>query len=490
MKASLPLLLFACYYVFIVSVHGENQAERLLSLLKLKATHRIKWKESTMNVRQDDDNDTVYLSRQNGLKNADKITRLPGQPNPVNFDQYAGYVTVSPRNERALFYYFVEASKNSSGLKNKPLVLWLNGGPGCSSLGTGAMSELGPFFVKRDGKTLYENAHAWNKIANILFLESPAGVGFSYSNTTTDYAKSGDRRTARDSYTFLINWLERFPEYKNRDFFIAGESYAGHYIPQLANLILKNNRNKSHTTIKLKGIAIGNAYVETGNNVKGIYEYYWSRSLISNETYNLIKSTCNFDVNEDSIDCEKDMNLADDEHGIIDYYNIYAPVCSDSDSRNFMHNGLGADPCSANYIKSYLNLPEVQKALHANNAKLSYQWVGCSDWNDSPESILPDIKKAIKSKLRVWLYSGDVDSVVPVTATQYSLKALGLPIKKKWTPWYHKGQVGGYYVGYNGLTFATVRGSGHMVPRDQPERALELFRAFLENKYPSGVSNV
>lgn len=128
MKASLPLLLFACYYFFIVSVHSENQAERLLSLLKLKATHRIKWKESTMNVRQDDDNDTVYLSRQNGLKNVDKITRLPGQPNPVNFDQYAGYVTVNPRNERALFYYFVEASKNSSGSKNKPLVLWLNGG--------------------------------------------------------------------------------------------------------------------------------------------------------------------------------------------------------------------------------------------------------------------------------------------------------------------------------------------------------------------------
>lgn len=87
-------------------------------------------------------------------------------------------------------------------------------------------------------------------------------------------------------------------------------------------------------------LQIGNAYIETRNNVKGIYEYYWCRSLISNETYNRIKSTCNFDVNEDSNDCEKEMKLADDEHGIIDYYNIYAPVCSDSDSRNFMHNGL------------------------------------------------------------------------------------------------------------------------------------------------------
>ncbi|KAM0028786.1 putative carboxypeptidase D [Helianthus debilis subsp. tardiflorus] len=66
-------------------------------------------------------------------------------------------------------------------------------------------------------------------VANVLFLESPAG-GFSYSNTSSDYV-TGDAQTARDSYTFLINWLERFPGYKTRDFYITGESYAGHYVP-------------------------------------------------------------------------------------------------------------------------------------------------------------------------------------------------------------------------------------------------------------------
>jgi hypothetical protein len=75
-------------------------------------------------------------------------------------------------------------------------------------------------------------------VANMLFLESPAGVGFSYSNRTSDYNNTGDRSTAADAYTFLINWLERFPEYKGRRFFITGESYGGHYIPQLANTIL------------------------------------------------------------------------------------------------------------------------------------------------------------------------------------------------------------------------------------------------------------
>ena len=96
-------------------------------------------------------------------------------------------------------------------------------------------------------------------VSNVIFLESPAGVGFSYSNTSSDYYEVGDKRTAEDSYTFLVNWLERFPQYKTRDFFITGESYAGHYVPQLADTILSNNNISyitNQTVINLKGIAV------------------------------------------------------------------------------------------------------------------------------------------------------------------------------------------------------------------------------------------
>jgi serine carboxypeptidase-like clade 2 len=94
-----------------------------------------------------------------GAREADKIATLPGQPPRVNFDQYSGYVTVSEEHGRALFYYFVEAPYEAS---SKPLVLWLNGGPGCSSLGAGAFQELGPLRVNPDSKTLSRNRHAWN----------------------------------------------------------------------------------------------------------------------------------------------------------------------------------------------------------------------------------------------------------------------------------------------------------------------------------------
>ncbi|KAK6235997.1 hypothetical protein SCA6_011334 [Theobroma cacao] len=154
----------------------------------------------------------------------DKVPKLPGQNFNVSFAHYAGYVTVNEGSGRALFYWFFEAAEDPD---SKPLLLWLNGGPGCSSVAYGEAEEIGPFHIRPDGKTLYLNPYSWNKVANLLFLESPIGVGFSYSNTSFDLLNNGDKRTAKDSLAFLLKWLERFPQYKERDFYIAGESYGG-----------------------------------------------------------------------------------------------------------------------------------------------------------------------------------------------------------------------------------------------------------------------
>ena len=93
-------------------------------------------------------------------------------------------------------------------------------------------------------------------VANVIFLETPAGVGYSYSNRTSDNQKSGDRQTAKDNYNFLVKWLERFPEYKRREFYIARESYAGHFVPQLAHTILSHNKKRENPHINLKGIMV------------------------------------------------------------------------------------------------------------------------------------------------------------------------------------------------------------------------------------------
>ncbi|KAL6655425.1 hypothetical protein ACP70R_006251 [Stipagrostis hirtigluma subsp. patula] len=422
----------------------------------------------------------------NGSKKADRIKALPGQPRRVNFRQYAGYVTVDKEHGRELFYYFVESPYDAA---SKPLVLWLNGGPGCSSLGNGAMAELGPFRVNPDGKTLSRNKHAWNNVANVIFLESPSGVGFSFSKNTSDYDIVGDRRTAMDSYVFLLHWLERFPEYKGRDFYIAGESYAGHYVPELAAVIVDVSERTGKIPINLKGVFVGNPLLDTYKNDMGRAEFLWSHGVISDEQWADLSELCS---SGPSIGCEEALFSFTQGNGI-DPYNIYAPICIPAPNGTSYPSGYlpGYDPCIDNYIHVYFNTPEVQKAIHA---RINTRWSSCRDlkwdWDEAPTTMVPTLSFLIDAGLRVWIYSGDMDDMCPITATRYSVKDLNLTITKPWRPWYYPdNEVGGYIQQYEGgFTFASVRGAGHMVPSFQPKRSLVLFYSFLKGVLPPADS--
>ncbi|XVE71679.1 hypothetical protein DITRI_Ditri10aG0170700 [Diplodiscus trichospermus] len=346
----------------------------------------------------------TYLEDSVAQQKRDTVHKLPGQTFNVSFAHYAGYVAVDEGSGRALFYWFIEAAQDPD---SKPLLLGLNGGPGCSSIACGEAEEIGPFRIRPDGKTLYLNPYSWNQVANILFLESPVGVGFSYSNTSSDLLSNGDKRTAKDSLTFLVKWLEHFPQYKEQDFYIAGE--------------------------------------------------LWSEEL-----------------------------------GNIDPYSIFTP-CSASVSqskwllkRRLMVGKLGEkyDPCTEKHSEVYFNLPEVQKALHVLPEVAPSKWETCSEivninWKDSPRTMLDVYHELIDAGLRIWVFSGDTDAMLPVTSTRYSINALKLPTDKSWHAWYDGEQVGGWTQEYVGLNFAVVRGAGHEVPLHRPKLALTLVKAFL-----------
>ncbi|XP_021910645.1 serine carboxypeptidase-like 34 [Carica papaya] len=439
---------------------------------------------------------------------ADRVVRLPGQP-AVSFKQYAGYVTVNQTHGRALFYWFFEATHQPH---NKPVLLWLNGGPGCSSIGYGEAEELGPFFPQKDLSTLKLNRFSWNKAANLLFLESPVGVGFSYTNTSSDIDQLGDTIAAKDSYNFLVNWFRRFPQYKSHDFYIAGESYAGHYVPQLAEAIYDNNKKvpkKDH--INFKGFMIGNALLDDETDQKGMIDYAWDHAVISDRVYADVKKHCDFSQSETGKHCDVALGHYFQVYRIIDMYSLYSPKCVDSNftlthkSRQlplvrghvaprlfskfegWHRKPAGYDPCASDYTEVYMNRPDVQKALHANLTKIPYPWTHCSErisfWRDAPASILPIIKKLVDGGLRIWVFSGDTDGRIPVTSTRYTLRKLGLKTLQEWTAWYttHH-EVGGWTIEYDGLTFVTIRGAGHQVPTFAPKQALQLVNHFLANK--------
>eukprot|EP00755_Sulcionema_specki_P034288 Sspe_Gene.102569::Locus_78334_Transcript_1_1_Confidence_1.000_Length_471::g.102569::m.102569/K13289/CTSA, CPY; cathepsin A (carboxypeptidase C) len=109
-----------------------------------------------------------------------EIKSLPGLTEALNFKQYSGYMPINDGHGTELFFWFVESQRSPS---KDPVVLWMNGGPGSSSVAYGFWTEHGPFRLAPDGDnykpTLYNQS--WNKIANVLYLEAPAGVGFSFS---------------------------------------------------------------------------------------------------------------------------------------------------------------------------------------------------------------------------------------------------------------------------------------------------------------------
>ena len=123
----------------------------------------------------------------------------------------------------------------------------------------GLLEELGPFHINQDGQTVFENVFAWNKVGNVLFLESPRDVGYSFrSNEVGPDNLYNDDKTANDTVLALQSFFAKFPEYKNRPFFITGESYGGIYVPTLTLALIKQIQNNNMPYVNFSGIAIGN----------------------------------------------------------------------------------------------------------------------------------------------------------------------------------------------------------------------------------------
>ncbi|XP_057866750.2 serine carboxypeptidase-like 45 [Cryptomeria japonica] len=308
---------------------------------------------------------------------SDLIEKLPGQREKVPFKQYGGYITIDEEHGRALFYYFVEAHNNAT---SRPLVLWLSGGPGASSLGYGAFIETGPF--RLNGKVLEQNKFSWNTEVNMLYVESPIGVGFSYSNTTSDYYLLNDTLTAGSTLLFLLNWFKKFPMFRDVNFYITRESYAGHYIPQLATLVIDYNKKSRVTPINLKGIAIGNPLFDIDISVN-TGEFLWSHGLISDETYQLTQTICNnsrlltqkFVEQNTSEACTDVFNKVNAEIGYINRYDVTLGICLGDESSKTQLSKLqgilsnigkkntkaidGVNLCAEDDILTYFNKNEV-----------------------------------------------------------------------------------------------------------------------------------
>lgn len=144
-------------------------------------------------------------------------------------------------NPTLLFRFF----ESRTSPESDPLLMWLNGGPGCSS-STGLLFELGPCRISDNGQNTTENEHSWNTHANMIFLDQPVQVGFSYTDDGSTVNTSPV--AGQDVHAFIQLFLARFPEYSELPFHLAAESYGGTYAPNIANVIYKKNKELAAST--------------------------------------------------------------------------------------------------------------------------------------------------------------------------------------------------------------------------------------------------
>jgi len=448
----------------------------------------------------------------------DLITELPGLSFDVSFNQFSGYLNIS--STKHVFYWFIESENDPS---TDPVVFWTNGGPGCSGF-IGLLQEHGPFQVIED-LTLIKNDFSWNLYANMLYVESPVSVGFSYSDDPDVDYQCSDSSVANDNYDLILAFYEKFPQYRDNEFFLTSESYGGHYLPSLAKVIVESNDavgEDSDDYINFVGFMVGNPYTDPVENMKGMFDTFWGHQLVPQHVYEQWEKECKFSItsyysNPTCVELEYKMW---NQIGDLDPYALDYPLCTSDGSllsqrkklfefmtRQYLvkqHNIKedpqkyfplkGYDACEEDYMTSYLNLDSVKAALGADS---SITWSECStsiDYDYSDELFYAEEWYHFLIDggydLRILILSGDDDSVCATRGTQYWLTDFGLTISDSWTAWYIDEQVAGYLVQYeDNLAFTTIHGAGHEVPAFKPKQSLALFKAFLDDDLDSLTSS-
>ncbi|KAK8660263.1 hypothetical protein V6N13_051195 [Hibiscus sabdariffa] len=465
--------------------------------------------------------------------NTSLVTHLPGFNGVFPSKHYSGYVSIGEKN---LFYYFVVSERNP---RRDPVVLWLNGGPGCSSF-DGFVYEHGPFNFQ-EGKpkgslpSLHLNPYSWSKVSNIIYLDSPVGVGFSYSRNTSEYT-IGDLQTAADTHAFLLKWFGLYPEFVSNPFYIAGESYAGIYVPTLGSEVVKGIKVGVKPTINFKGYMVGNGVTDPVFDGNALVPFAHGMALISDDIFQAAETACGGDYSNTSQACEEKLEDVNAAISGVNIYDILEPCYHDPASQqgskgntrlpdSFQQLGVTSRPLAVrtrmfgrawpfrapvkdgivplwpqlaqshkNYVPCvndevatrWLNDAAVRNAIHAKPESVAGPWVLCTDrlsYDHDAGSMIPYHRNLTTGGYRALIFSGDHDMCVPYTGSQAWTKSLGYKTVSPWRSWTSNDQISGYLQGYDhDITFLTIKGAGHTVPEYKPMEALDFYRRWLDGQ--------
>ncbi|KAG2322491.1 hypothetical protein Bca52824_015704 [Brassica carinata] len=395
------------------------------------------------------------------IHNADSasiVKSLPGYEGPLPFELETGYVGVGEEEEVQLFYYFIKSERNP---EEDPLLLWLTGGPGCSSI-HGLLFENGPLTMKFELyngtlPTLVSTTYSWTKTSSIIFLDQPVGTGFSFSTQLVDPpSDSGEARRIRE---FLHKWLGKHEEFISNSFYIGGDSYSGKVVPPLVQEISKGIYQGYKPTINLQGYLLGNPVTEFELDWNSRIPFAHEMALISDELYESLKRICKgkyVNVDPGNTECLKHIEEYNKYTKTVNPFLISQPACETETPDCFKYRHL-----LATY---WANDESVRKALQINKESIG-RWIRCN--LDIPYSydIISSVPYHVDNSIdgyRSLIFSGDHDLGVPYLGTQAWIKSLNYSVIDAWRPWMINRKLAGYTRTYaNNMTFATIKGGGH-----------------------------
>ncbi|MFH4975346.1 hypothetical protein AB6A40_002055 [Gnathostoma spinigerum] len=452
----------------------------------------------------------------------------------------SGYLKGNEGGNLKLFYMlFASQSKVENIDDNVPLLLWLNGGPGYSSL-FGAFAEIGPFLVNKDG-SLYQNAYAFNRKADLLFLETPIGTGFSYDTKNLSGVVVGDSETAEMNAFALKEFFKTYKEKRKQDFFIAGQSYAAVYASTLAREIVKNNlKSNEDERINLKGVMIGNGLVDTKVLYNSLIPFIYYHGFVDEGNWEKIKKECCKGTDVDECDfsmfgdytkgtyfprndtqCGLQLRLATRQPKGLKLNDInqqcYEPdsgvkrkcIPEGGKSRNtgweLSYESTDPQfgfPCwYQEALKTYFNKKEVQHRIHIDKEwqDAKKEWSPYSSsvgraYKGSNRETAPIYKEIVDNlkgaEFRVLIYNGDLDLVGNAPgADKFGKKlaeTLGLEGGER-TPWHFRDSLAGYQKSYTKdkvtLDVLTVKGAGRSAPMNRPGPCLQMFTNFFAGRH-------
>lgn len=459
----------------------KTQAERLIRQLNLFPEHEINISPGHSNL--------------SGSRFVEKRFSLPylgdSGSSVEDLGHHAGYFQLPHSKAARMFYFFFESRQS----KSVPVVVWLTGGPGCSSE-LALFYENGPFKIANNLSLLW-NDYGWDKESNIIFVDQPIGTGFSYSSDESDI-RHNEEEVSNDLYDFIQAFFQKHPEYAKNDFYITGESYAGHYIPAFASRVQKGNKGKEGTYINLKGIAIGNGLTNPEIQYQAYTQYALDNKLITQADFNRLSpsvtecqqaiKSCGPDGGSSCKDafviCNGLFNSILEITGNINYYDI-RKKCTVSLCYDFSN------------MEKFLNEKSVRDALGVGDI----EFVSCSgevyqalitDWMRNLEVGIPAL---LEDGIKILVYAGEYDLICNWLGNWRWVHAIEWSGQKDFeaapnVPFIVDSWEAGVHKSHGPLSFLKVHDAGHMVPMDQPKASLVMIGKWMQGTLPViGIAN-